>query len=537
MENVVAVLDEIKRINSAYELSTESITELQDEMHRARVCTPIIGKFSSGKSALVNTLLGYSRRILREDITPETAIPAEIVYSDSEDYITIIRNDGGYKQLSVEEYRDFVADANTVKNARIQLKNSFLEEIPDVMLVDMPGFESGFEIHNKAIDNYLPQSLAYIVAFPADDLIVRSSVGNILKELCLHDMPLCVVITKYDKRNDDFEITFEKMKKSLKRFVGDREIRFCRTSSFTGDVEELEEFLKEIQELSQDILGRKYSELALGIIKNTESYLKTTLNNSQLSESGLDEKEDKLHKQLSSLESKFSEEQGNFDMEISECVEEIKADVQRAMEAEEDSLVAMAMNNQNINGYLNSMVRNAVTVSMQKRFIPKVEKYLKRVAKTINAESISDVSISFSFDADKLNKGMTSSVVAVVAAVLIGGPLIGLVTGIIMKIGGDRRREKAREEAKKEIHMKLQSEVFPQVLCEIGHGIEMTIMKQVKLVNTSIESELKTQKDTLEKAMTDLRSKMNDEQERKENLILDINNDLERIGEMKDGLR
>lgn len=85
-------------------------------------------------------------------------------------------------------------------------------------------------------------------------MIVRSSVGNILKELCLHDMPLCVVITKYDKCNDDFEVTFEKMKESLKRSVGNREIRYCKTSSFTGDAKELEEFLKEIQERSQEIV-------------------------------------------------------------------------------------------------------------------------------------------------------------------------------------------------------------------------------------------------------------------------------------------
>ena len=212
MEKVMSALDELKRINAAYGISTESIENLQDEMNRAKVCTPIIGKFSSGKSALVNTILGYSNKLLKEDITPETAVPTEIVYADIEDKITIVRNDGAYKFISVDEYREFKADATTVRKTILQLRNSFLKKIPDVMLVDMPGFESGFEVHNKAIDNYLPQSLAYIVAFPADDLIVRSSVGNILKELCLYDMPLCIVITKYDKKNDDFELTFEKMK-------------------------------------------------------------------------------------------------------------------------------------------------------------------------------------------------------------------------------------------------------------------------------------------------------------------------------------
>ena len=302
MEKVMSALDELKRINAAYGISTESIENLQDEMNRAKVCTPIIGKFSSGKSALVNTILGYSNKLLKEDITPETAVPTEIVYADIEDKITIVRNDGAYKFISVDEYREFKADATTVRKTILQLRNSFLKKIPDVMLVDMPGFESGFEVHNKAIDNYLPQSLAYIVAFPADDLIVRSSVGNILKELCLYDMPLCIVITKYDKKNDDFELTFEKMKESLKRFIGDREVKYCRTSSFTGDAEELEEFLVEIQKQSQEILASKYRKLALPVVENTESYLITTLNSSQLSESELNEQEEKLHKQMSTLE-------------------------------------------------------------------------------------------------------------------------------------------------------------------------------------------------------------------------------------------
>lgn len=88
MEKVIAILDELKSMNNAYGISSDAITELCEEIATAKVCTPIIGKFSSGKSALVNTLLGYNKKILREDITPETAIPAEIVYTDSEDVVS-----------------------------------------------------------------------------------------------------------------------------------------------------------------------------------------------------------------------------------------------------------------------------------------------------------------------------------------------------------------------------------------------------------------------------------------------------------------
>lgn len=538
MKEINAALEELKNINTSYGIDIDGISRLQAEMSAAKVCTPIIGKFSSGKSALVNTLLGYSKRILREDITPETAIPAEIVYTDSEDSITVIKNDGTYKQLNVDEYRTYEADANTVKSARIELRNSFLEKIPDVMIVDMPGFESGFEVHNKAIDNYLPQSLSYIIAIPSDDMIVRSSVGNILKELCLHDMPLCVVITKYDKRNDDFEVTFQKMKESLKRFVGDREITYCKTSSFTGEAEELEEFLIKIQDESQDILALKYKKQAFSLVENTRNYLITTLKGSNLSESELDEKEEKLQRQKSSLEGKFSKEKEDFDAEVEDCIEEIKSDVQSALKAEESTFVAMILNNQKINEQLNSVVRNAVTVSIKKRFIPRVEKYLKRIEKVFKSESVGDINFSFVFDTYKISKGMTSSIVAGVATALVSGlGFLGLLTGFLVKKITDKINDKRREKAKQEISEKLNTEVFPQVLREVGENIEMEITKQVKLVNTSIEEDFTNQRETLEKAMADLRQQMKDEKTKKENLAVDINEDLERIERIENDLR
>lgn len=536
MEKITKALGELQKINNAYSLSNEVVEKIMQETETAKVCTPIIGKFSSGKSALMNTLLRYSRRILKEDITPETAVPAEILYSPDEDSIYVVRNDGSNKNVSVSEYRELEVDANTVRCTRLHLKNSFLEEIPDVMLVDMPGFESGFEVHNKAIDNYLPLSLAYIIAFPADDMIVRSSVGNILKELCLHDMPICIAITKYDKRNDDFEETFAAMKESLKRFIGEREVTYCITSSHNGDAEELEEFLRGIQERSQEILANKFRNAVLSVADATENYLRTTLKSSEMSESELSEQEERLDKQLDTLNNQFSKEKDNFDLQISECVEEIKADVQMELEAEESSFVAMVMNKQSINDRMNMVVRSAVTTSVKKRLIPKVEKYLKRVANCINGESIGDVHISFSFNTEEVGKGIVSATVAVAAGVVLSVPIAGTILAGLILIVNKMKANKKREEAKNQIRMKLNSEVYPQVLREVGNGVEMAITKQLKLINTSVEDEISAQRAALEKAMDDVRKKMSDEKERKEKLVIDIEADLEKISVLRNSL-
>lgn len=536
METIIKALNELQKINEVYGLSNKAIEELMEEIDTAKVCTPIIGKFSSGKSALINTLLGYSRRLLKEDITPETAVPTEITYTPDEDSCCIIRNDGGCETITVSDYRKLEVDANTVTCIRLNLKNSFLEKISDVMLVDMPGFESGYEVHNRAIDNYLDRSLAYIIAFPADDMNVRSSVGNILKELCLHDMPICIAITKDDKRNEEFDATFENLKENLKRFIGNREPVYCITSSERKDAEELKEFLKKIQENSQEILANKFRNAVVSMMNTTENYLVATLKSSELSESELNEQEARLGKQLDTLNSQFEKEKNNFDLQILEYVEEIKADVRSALENEESSLVAMALQNQSINDRMNTVVRNAVTSSIKKRFIPKIEKYLNRVENCINGKTVGDVHISFHFSPEDVNKGLVSKTVAAVAALFIAGPVFGSIIAGVFALVDKIRGDKKREEQKNQIRHKLRSEVYPQVLEKIGTELEKAISEQLRLINTSIEDEIVTQRAALEKAMEDVRRKISDEQERKENLAVDIKADLERIRDLRDEL-
>lgn len=533
METMREVLGELKNINGAYDLSVEQIEEILEDMPDAKVCTPIIGKFSSGKSALVNTLLGYQRRLLKEDITPETAVPAEIVYDGEEDWVRLFRDDGMYKDIDVAEYREIELNATRITRVRLALKNRFLEKIPDVMIVDMPGFESGFEIHNKAIDNYLPQSLAYIVVFPADDMIVRASVGNILKELVLHDMPICVCITKYDKRNDEFDVSLEKLKESLRKYIGNREVEICRTSSFEGDASDVEEFLVGIEERSQEILARKFKGKVLSELEKTENYLRATLKNGELSESELDEEEERLEKQMASLNYKFSGEKDDFELQISESIEEIKADVEAALEAEESTFVTMAINNQNLSEHINTVVRNAVTNSVNKRFIPKVEKYLKRVEKCIKGEEIGNVHISFNFDAKQINTGITASVLAVVAGLALG-PVLGAIAAGIAFLVSKFSADKKREEQRSAVRAKLRNEVYPQIMREVENGVRMAIEKQMQLINTSIEDELTYQKETLEKAMSDLRVRMSDEKTKKENLVADVQSDLARIRQLRE---
>ncbi len=154
---------------------------------------------------------------------------------------------------------------------------------------------------------------------------------------------------------------------------------------------------------------------------------------------------------------------------------------------------------------------------------------MKRVANCINGESVGDVHISFNFNTEDVGKGVVSTTVAAVTAIIVAGPFIGGIIAGLIAFVGKIRGDKKREEMKNQIRMRLNSEVYPQVLKEVGNGIEIAIAKQMKLINTSIEDEIMVQRAALEKAMKDVRKKMNDEKERRETLAMGMKADLERI--------
>lgn len=530
------ILEQIKVINNKYDLSNETVNQLLTTIDTAKVCVPIIGSFSTGKSALLNTILGYGRKLLQEDITPETALPTEIMYGE-EDLIKFFLNNGEIEEKTLLDYLQSELKADEISKIQLQLSNEVLKEFSDVMLVDMPGFDSGLEIHNKAIDNYLPQSMAYMIAFPADNMIVKTSVGEILKELCLHDMSICIVITKYDKRGIDFENSLENLKKSLRKYLGDHDITYCITSSAEGEVDEVIKYLNSIQNQSCEIINHRFK----GKINNsailTESYLNTCIKNNDLSISELAVEENKLQRELDKLNHNFIKEKEIFNNEVIGCTEEIKNDIALALESDERTIVTMTMNNHDVKDHLNCLIRTTVTDSVQRHLTPIISRYVKRVSTEMDSDEMNNFSIPFFVDVEEISEKIGTTVVAGLAAWALGGPVIGVITAVITKIISKNKVEKKRDQQKQEITEKIRNDIIPKIVTNVGVEIEKIVNKQVLNINNLIEENVQNQRITLEKALKDLQFKSNEESITKENLKNEMLLDLKRIEGIKNELQ
>lgn len=534
MEKIIQALELLHNMNGKYNLPNDNVEAIQIQTANASVCMPLIGKFSSGKSALLNGVLGYED-LLRVNIAPETAVPTEISYAE-ESKITVVRNDGSQYEVEPEDYEDLQLDASTTRSLRLELANDMLREIPDLMLVDMPGFESGIEVHNRAIDGYVLRSLAYLIAFPADNMVLSRSMSNFLLELCQHDMPICVVITKCDKCNSEFDETFNALKNGLRKLMGNREIIFCRTSCKENNLEELKNYLRSIQRQSQSILEKSFCNQVRSEANVTAAYLKSTLEGNQLSESELKEQEKRKKRELDDLSQRFADSRRKFQNEVYDCVELIRDDVLMALQTQEDEYIELLLNKQDIRPMMNITVRSAVTKSLKKNFISKLEKYLAGVNNCVTGDSVSNVDVQISVDVDKIMKNAVSSTVAGIAGLLLMGPIIGgIVAGLVglaNRIGAGKKREKAKQELRAELNTK----VYPKIQMEVEKALSKELAQQMQQIDADIQQKMERQSDVLEKALQDMQRQRQDEDKKKSDCESELRVDLDTVQALIDSL-
>ncbi len=299
----------LKEIQEKYGIDTAETDKIIAGIDTYRVNTPVVGNFSTGKSSMINAIIG--KALLSVDITPETAVPTEIYYGNNKVYQY---DKNAVIERKIEELPLKGLTVQTTDLVKIEYDNEFLKEIKTVNIVDLPGFDTSFELHNRAIDQYLPNSLAYLLVVSSDEPVLKESISDFLKELKVYNMPLYVVITKSSRLDDD---ELEECKKLLKKLVGKIVERddvkvACVDSYGKVNVDELKDILRVIQGQTGKIFINKYSKALRAASMYTEVYLVERIDKACLSTSRLEQEQEKVEKKMNEISVDIDKEKNNF---------------------------------------------------------------------------------------------------------------------------------------------------------------------------------------------------------------------------------
>lgn len=208
-ERYLAQLNQLSRYCKEFNLDGKVRQEIEDligELENFKIKIPFVGRFNAGKSSLLNTILG--QEILKEEQKPETCLATEIKFGNEKviahymdettsehkiDILTKLGIDDGEQQSEI--------DINRCKYLEVYLPILNLRELgKDIVLVDMPGFDSGIESHNKAILRYLSEGSLFMLVIDCEDGTIKTTDIAFLDELDSFDVEFKVLLNKADKK-------------------------------------------------------------------------------------------------------------------------------------------------------------------------------------------------------------------------------------------------------------------------------------------------------------------------------------------------
>jgi GTPase SAR1 family protein len=140
-------------------------------------CLAIVGNFSSGKSAFINSLLGED--ICPEDIDRTTSSVTRFVYSPSISVWQIIEKSGQLtkKEITNQEYQQLVAKGSIKKNEKLSFEYRYpWEDLRDITIIDTPGFSSSDDIKSESGGD--SETTEEIIASEADVLFWVIDIHN-----------------------------------------------------------------------------------------------------------------------------------------------------------------------------------------------------------------------------------------------------------------------------------------------------------------------------------------------------------------------
>lgn len=194
----LGLLDRITTLADSAGIELPENRAFAEEMQQAELLVPIIGAFSAGKSSLINTFLGAD--VLPVGITPETELATELRYSQ-DPHILAHRADGGSDRLAVQELLSIKPRASLYTHLELHLDDLRLQALYPQVLVDMPGFGSSLESHNKAIAYYLPRGAHFIVAVSVPDGTLAESTLRQLETMQTYEAGFSILLSKANLRS------------------------------------------------------------------------------------------------------------------------------------------------------------------------------------------------------------------------------------------------------------------------------------------------------------------------------------------------
>lgn len=208
---------------------------LDERIRNPRSFVTLVGETSTGKSTLVNSLLG--RRLIPASAGPTTAVVTEVnLVSCEPPAFSAIRGDGTVESLSHEAFNELSRSGNR-DMARLQLRADPADpQFRGLTVVDTPGYNAILAEHEEALRDFIPQSdmvvlvCGYRTGFGQSDQDFVEVVGRVIGEDPV--LPVVLVINRASPGTSEEDARVQSMRRNACDCVRrDVDVRIVKSST------------------------------------------------------------------------------------------------------------------------------------------------------------------------------------------------------------------------------------------------------------------------------------------------------------------
>lgn len=563
-KNALTVIEEASNINTKYSFEnlSKSLLEMQNTVKNFKINAPLIGLFSAGKSSILNKYFD-KEKLLPTGIEAKTSVACEFVY-DTDEYLEVVSDKNESSRKSIAELKDL-----TIENCsfvRMHLNSDKLMNLKDITIVDMPGLDSGYEQHNKAIKNYISSASYFIIIMDIENGTIKKSLLDFLKELDLYKLKFGFILSKYEQKEEsDIEDIIKNTEETILNHIGEK-VFVGKVSPHNSDIEDFENILSNMQTV--DIAKNNlYSSLKLIL----EDLLKEL--NRKLKYDRFDINE--INKNIRELEKKSQDIEKSIEKEAyfiknkanNQLTNAILSDISNTLSENVDMLVMKAKeNSESFGNTINQLVRPVIISSSDRHLKELFTEIYGRLQ--VNFDSIvgelqiSPVSFG-NLDAENklIDTGvnvvmemlkkylptagvtaagtlLTTAAVTSLTMASVALPIVGTLVAAIIPFLGNLFKSGREASQNENIKSQILGSVIPNVLSQIRSKLESCIYEQtdafIKAVREKFETEQNNIKEALEKAKKEKEDSEKEFNEKQEILKADIEKTEKLILEIKE---
>lgn len=305
MEELISRLTQAADLCRKYGLSADDLERDARAVENYHVRVAVLGAFNTGKSALLNAVLGSP--LVQVSLEAETALPVEVFYGTGG--VTLLRA-GRSSRSDPAVLRAGGAALADAELAQAALPLPALADRPGLSLLDTPGIGTRGAGRTSRLSALIRQAGAYLLVFGADAPVITESMAAVLATLPLDQKPLLCVLTKCDQFSDAQQQAIAAyLEESLTQQLG-LQARLCRVCATAQPrLDGIPAFLDALQVRAGALQAAEARRCLQAGVTPLIGYLEERIQSSRMLESELARKADLLDQRLERLHAVVEEMQ------------------------------------------------------------------------------------------------------------------------------------------------------------------------------------------------------------------------------------